>query len=336
MAQPIIVVGGGLIGSAVALELARRGHEVTVLAGAVPGAEASSAAAGILAPRVEAHGDPEARRLGLESLALYAGFVHRLGADVGFEPCGALVVSESRPDPDASLIEGDALAVRAPGLAAERAWWLPEEARLDPRRLLAAVQSAALAESVAIRRGDMVRRVHPDAVELTEGRLAGRVVACAGAWTAQVHGLDTLPVRPIRGQIAALDAAPGLHTVVFGAGGYLVPRHHELVVGSTMEDVGFDVGVTAGGMHRVLSHALTLMPTLATHHVKRTWSGFRPGTPDGKPLVGLHNGVLVCAGHGRNGVLLAPLTARVVADALEGAATPTAWSPERFLGAGPS
>jgi glycine oxidase len=328
----VIVVGGGLVGSAVALELARRGVEVTVLERAVPGAEASSAAAGILAPRVEAHGDVAARALGLESLALYEPWVASLGGDVGLVRSGVVVAAEASPDVDAVRVEGAALERLVPGLAVPAAWYLPDEARLDTRALVAAVQAAAVRAGVAYRTGTEVLDLDRGHVNLANGeRLEGTVVVCAGAWTRQVSGLADLPVRPVRGQLVALEGRPAFSPVVFGPRGYLVPRSDELVVGSTMEEVGFTRGVTAGGMVAVLGGAMALMPALGDLRVLRQWSSFRPGSPDGQPLVGLTPRGWVASGHFRNGILLAPLTARRLAAAmLEGAALPATWSPGRF------
>ncbi len=327
-----VIVGAGLVGSAVALELARRGEEVTVLERAVPGAEASSAAAGILAPRVEAHGDTLVRDLGVESLGLYEDWVSGLGADVGFVRCGAVVATDSAPDPDARPLRGAALEAVVPGLSVAEAWWLPDEARLDTRRLVGAVHAAAARAGATFRTGAQVVALEEGAVRLSTGeRLRGRVVVCAGAWTPKVAGLGELPVRPVRGQLVALGGRPAFNPVVFGAGGYLVPRADELVVGSTMEEVGFLRGVTAGGMIAVLSQAVSLLPAVGALPVLRQWSSFRPGSPDGQPLVGRTAQGWVASGHFRNGVLLAPLTARLlVAAMLDDAPLPPSWRPERF------
>ena len=323
--ERVIIVGGGLSGCAVALELATRGVKVEVLERAIVGAEASSAAAGILSPRMEAHGREPFRGYGLESLAMYPAWVARLG-DVGFRRCGLLRVGE-KPDVDAE--EVDAASIER-GLSAARAWWLPEEATVDTRRLVTAVHDAAVAAGARFRTGATVRAVHPDAVSLDGERVTGRVVVCAGAWTSRVPGLAGVPVRPVRGQLCALQGV-ALRTVVFGAGGYLVPRHDEVVCGATAEEVEFTRGTTAGGVRAVLDTAVGLMPALAGAAFDRAWSGFRPGTPDDLPVMGRVDGVWVASGHFRNGILLAPLTARWTADALlDGAELPPAFSPSRF------
>lgn len=327
-----VVIGGGLVGCAVALELARRGEVVFCLERAVPGAEASSAAGGILSPRVEAHGDRAARALGIASLGMYERWVDSLAAEVGFRRCGVLVHKSESPDEDAVLIAGAALSAIAPGLTARQAWWLPEEGMLDTRLLVGAVRDAASLAGVEFRSGRTVVAVDAEGVGLDDGeRVEGRVVVCAGAWTASVVGLEGLPVRPVRGQLAALADTSVTSAVVFGPAGYMVPRADELVVGATMEDVGFARGVTAAGVRHVLDHAIELAPALAGAELLRTWSSFRPGSPDGHPLVGRVRGAWVASGHFRNGILLAPLTAmRLVGAMLDGDALPSAWSPDRF------
>lgn len=329
-----VIVGGGLVGCAVALELARRGVGATVLERSVPGAEASSAAAGILAPRVEAHGDAAARALGLESLGLYEEWAGSLGSDVGLARSGVVVVSEASPDEEALQVEGAALDRLVPGITSRRAWFLPDEARLDTRRLVGAVHAAASRAGVVFRSGAEVAALREGGVELTDGeRLEGTVVVCAGAWTPRVAGMAALPVRPVRGQLLALGGAPAFLPVVFGPGGYLVPRADELVVGSTMEEVGFARGVTASGVLGVLRAAVALVPELGGCEVLRHWSNFRPGSPDGQPLVGRTPAGWVASGHFRNGILLAPLTARrLVAAMLDDTPLPPAWSPHRFVG----
>jgi glycine/D-amino acid oxidase-like deaminating enzyme len=314
----ILVVGGGLMGCAVARALVRRGRRVLVLERSVVGAEASSAAAGILAPRVEAHGEAVFRGLGLESLALWPAWAAALG-DVGLRWCGAVVLGE-RPDEDATPMEP-----ASRGLTGEAGWWLPEEATVDTRRLVGAVRAACGASFAT---GAEIQQVRADGVLAGEW-LAGEVVVCAGAWTGGV--VPRLAVRPVRGQLVALRGVLPADCVVFGPGGYLVPRMDEVVCGTTVEEVGFERGVTARGVAGVLAAALALCPVLAEHRFDRAWSGFRPGSPDGQPIVGRVDGVWVASGHYRNGILLAPLTAERVADAIcEGRPLPAAWDPGRL------
>ncbi len=342
-ADRIVVVGGGLLGCAVALELAREGAAVEVLERSIVGAEASTAAAGILAPRMEAHGREPLRAIGIESLEMYPGWVDTLANDVGFLRTGLLcVVREGEPglapDPDARWLDADAARRIEPGLGPRTlgAWHLPEEATLDPRKLVPAVHAAAVAAGVRFRQGEEVAGLDAAGVTLPDGeRVRGRVVVCAGAWTSRVPGLRPLPIRPVRGQLVSLSGEPIRH-VLFGAGGYLVPRQDgRVVAGATVEEVGYARGVTAGGVAAVLDTAFALIPDLAAAAFDGAWSGFRPGTPDDLPVLGVVDGVWVASGHYRNGLLLAPLTALFMARAvLDGAALPLACSPERFSAAG--
>lgn len=336
----VVVVGGGLLGCAVALEIARRGWAVEVLERAIVGAEASSAAAGILAPRMEAHGREPLRSIGIESLAIYPGWARSLGADVGLMPCGLLKVVRAGdprdpPDVEAEWLDGDAARAVEPGLGPDvvGVWSLPEEMCLDPRKLLAAVHGAAVDAGARFRVGEAVEAVDADGVTLASGvRVAGRPVVCAGAWTAQVPGLAPLPVRPVRGQLVSLAGVPVKH-VLFGAGGYLVPRADgRVIAGATVEDVGFERGVTAAGVAKVLGTAMAMIPGLGAATFGESWYGFRPGTPDELPVIGDVGGVFVASGHYRNGILLAPLTAKWVAAAVvDGAAPPPLFAPGRFV-----
>lgn len=335
----VVVVGGGLLGCAVALEIARRGCPVVVLERAIVGAEASSAAAGILAPRLEAHGREPLRSLGVESLAMYPEWVASLGADVGLMRTGVLKVVRAgdpldAPDVEAVWLDADAARSAEPGLAQDvlGAWSLPDEATLDPRRLLPAVHVAGGAAGVRFRVGEEVATVDASGVTLVTGeRVDGRVVVCAGAWTAKVPGLKPLPVRPVRGQLVALSNEPIRH-VIFGAGGYLVPRADgRVIAGATVEEVGFARGVTAGGVRAVLDTAVAMVPDLAFAAFDGAWSGFRPGTPDDLPVIGEVGGVWVASGHYRNGILLAPLTAKWMAAAvIDGMRLPPLFAPGRF------
>lgn len=345
--ERFVLVGGGLTGCALALALAKRGAKVLVLERAVPGAEASSAAAGILGPRMEAHGQEPLRGMGVESLAMYPAWVAELeaasGLAVNLRRTGLVRVvlpGEDVPaiDADAQWLEGAALRAVDPCVAPDAvgAWWLPDEACLEPAVLVRAAHVAAEKAGARFRTGVAVRSARPEAVTLVDGTVErGRVVVCAGAWTGTVPGLEGVPVRPVRGQLAELLGAGGPGPVAFGAGGYCVPRGDgRVIVGSTVEDVGFVRGVTAEGLVSVLDRAIRLYPALAAATVERTWSGFRPGTPDLLPVLGEVGGVMVASGHYRNGILLAPLTARWLADALlDGAPLPPSVSPGRFASA---
>lgn len=344
--QRFVVVGAGLSGCAVAHALATRGARVEVLERAVPGAEASSAAAGILAPRMEAHGHEPLRSLGVNSLALYPAWLAALqrdgGEPVDFSRPGLLRVvpdqaepAELKPDREAVWLEGAVLHRREPALAAtwSGAWWLPDEAALDPRKLMSAVHAAAVGAGVHFQSGVTVDRVEADGVTGQLGEhFRGTVVVCAGAWTGRIPGLTSVPIRPVRGQLVALRGSAGPRHVVFGPDGYLVPRPDgRVIAGTTVEEVGYARGVTAAGIHRVLDFTLRVCPGLAGAELIESWSGFRPGTPDHLPVLGRVDGVWIASGHYRNGILLAPYTAAAMAAALlDGTPLPPELAPDRF------
>ena len=225
-----VVVGAGLSGCAVAHALATRGAQVDVLERAVPGAEASSAAAGILAPRMEAHGHEPLRSLGIASLGMYPEWLAALERDSGltadFSRPGLLRVvgeqadpAEMKPDREAVWLEGAVLHRRESSLASPwaAAWWLPDECAVDPRKLMRAVHAAAAGAGARFHTGMTVDRVDADGVTGTSGeRFRGVVVVCAGAWTGRIPGLAHVPVRPVRGQLVALQGGIGPRHVLFG------------------------------------------------------------------------------------------------------------------------
>lgn len=339
-----VIVGAGLHGSALARELALRGANVTVVERGVPGAEASTAAAGMLVPAVETwiHQSTDLpREIGARSLALYPDWVAAIaresGQAIGLHLDGAIVLrGDSGPDPTRGLSD-DEVAVLEPSVAPTGGAWLsPGEGWLDPRELVPAVNVSAHAAGAVFRRGE-VTAAREGAVELqsSAGRevIEGTVVVCAGAWTARVPGLESLPVKPIRGQVLALrPVASAPSRVVFGKRCYLVPRADgRVIVGSTMEDVGFTRGVTADAIAGLHDAAASVCPGLAGAELLDAWSGFRPGSPDGLPLMGPWRGVWVSSGHHRNGILLAPWASSAMASALLGdAPLPAGVSPARF------
>ena len=349
-AERIVIIGGGLMGCTLALELAQLGVEVEVLERAVPGAEASSAAAGILGPRMEAHGREPFRRLALASLDLYPAWCAKITAMSGL-PTGLwrsglwrLVLAGEdaaacRPDP-AAIWRAD---LPAPFAHAAGAWELPDEGSVNPPLLVAAVRAAAEQAGARFLSGIPVTDIAPGQVRLADGRaVCGTVVLCAGAWSGQLPGLERLarlPVRPVRGQVIALQAAPGLlDRVLFCQGGYLVPRPDgRIIVGATVEEVGFARAVTAGGIAALLDAATSALPALAAATFLQAWCNFRPATHDGEPLIGWiggaspETGVFVVSGHYRNGILLAPITGRIAAAALlSGEPPPPEWDTARL------
>ncbi|HTN53233.1 MAG TPA: glycine oxidase ThiO [Anaeromyxobacter sp.] len=359
MTNDVVVVGAGLQGAAVAFRLAQAGQSVTVLERAIPGAEASSAAGGILSPGVEAVEPGPFYSLCAASLARYPAFVREVeaasGLWVGYRGGGTLEVGFD--DAHAKVLAGraekllgagfavevlDDAAVRRlePGLSpgARGALLFPGEASVDPRLLARAVYLAAAKAGARFLTGQVRRIVHQGGravgVDHESGRLeAGAVVLAAGAWSMLVEGSGLPPgaVRPVRGQIAVLDTRPPLLSrVIFSGNGYVVPRADgRILCGSTMEEVGFEKAVTARGLRHVLEVALEIAPALAEAPVVETWSNFRPASPDGEPILGPGRveGLFYATGHTRNGILLAPVTADAVAAAVLGRPPPVDLAP---------
>lgn len=346
----VLVIGGGIMGTSIALELAGPGFEVTVLERSIPGAEASSAAAGMLAPQLEASGPGPMLELSMRSRTLYPGWAARLGSetglDVGYRDCGALQVAltlaqahaleatvawQAASGLRATFLTGDEARALEPALSAEAvaAAHFPDDHQVEPKKLMAALSAAARRRGVTFRPA-VVRQLVSDGqrvqgVDVDDGRLdAGLVVVAAGAWSAQVAGagLDAAHLVPARGQLIelTLPSAPLRHVLKAGLG-YVVPRADGRVVcGTTVELVGFDKRVTAEGLHTVLDHALTLCPSLKSAAVTDSWAGLRPWTADGLPMLGRSHleGLLIASGHARNGILLAPITARLIGQLARG------------------
>ena len=368
----VLVVGAGVMGCGVALRLAQAGLEVTVLERSVPGAEASSAAAGILGPMMEAdHSSARelSLRLGLRSRALHYELARELREEHDLEyACRATgLLRVARNDAERASLDAHASWLRATAMEEVRgvvtldgeearrrepslgecvaALELPGEGQLDPKRLLPALSIAAERAGARFRTGATVRGIlHQGGralgVRLDSGELhAGHVIVAAGSWTSLVPGipLPSQTIAPVKGQVLRTRARPRVfERVVFGGGGYVVTRADgEVLVGATTERVGFERGVTLEGLAQLISIATTLAPRLSGAKVLNHWAGFRPGTPDDLPLVGATDisGLWLASGHYRNGILLAPLTARLIADAILGApvdADARALSPTRF------
>ncbi len=362
----VVVVGAGVQGCAVALRLAQAGKSVVVLERSIPGAEASSAAAGILSPGVEAVELGPFYALCAASLARYEAFARELerlsGVAIGWRAGGTLEVAFDGEHAKVLAARAERLLAHAiavevlddggvrrlePGLSAEArgALWFPEEASLDPRLLGRALSIAASRAGARFLTGQ-VRRIVTEGgraagVDHEAGRIdAGAVVLAAGSWSMLVegHGLPAGAVRPVRGQIAVLDTRPPLLSrVVFSGRGYVVPRADgRILCGSTMEEVGFEKHVTAGGLNTVLGIALEIAPDLARAPVMETWANFRPASPDGEPILGPGPvpGLFYATGHTRNGILLCPISADAVSAAVLGKPPPVdlaPFSPARLL-----
>jgi glycine oxidase len=359
----VVVVGGGVMGCACAWELARAGARVVVLERSVPGAEASSAAAGILGAQVEAHDDGPLAALSRASLRRYPGFVRDLarstGIDVEYRESGVLkVVPDARSlgvlarsvawqKPRPRRVDRAWLRRHEPALASSLAGGVlfAGDARIDPRLLLRALHIAASKAGVTFRSGAYVRHVvrangRATGVALDDGSVVSgtHVLVAAGSWTTLVGGVGLAEgrVQPARGQIVELETPePVMGRIVFGPNVYLVPRDDgRVLLGSTMEFVGYRREVTASAVRDLLTAALALCPALESASLRATWSSFRPYTPDQLPLIGESDceGLLLATGHHRNGILLAPATAVMIAAKVLGKRIPlegAAFAPNR-------
>jgi glycine oxidase len=372
----VAVVGGGIIGLSVAWRARERGLSVSVLERDASGHGASRVAAGMLAPVAEVEfGEAGGRllALGLRSAEMWPEFARELeataGIDVALIRSGTMLVA--RDEDDARELErhlafreslGLAITRLRPSEARERepslaptvrlALEAPDDHSVDPRLVLAALRGVCISSGVELREHTPVARIELDGppervcgVTLKSGERvsAGQVVLAAGAWSERIEGLPPgagVPVRPVRGQILRLrdPAGPGLlRRVLRFRGGYLVPREDGgYVLGATVEERGFGLAPTAGGVYELLRDAHELVPGVSELEIEELTVGLRPGTPDNAPAIGpgTVEGLVWATGHYRNGILLAPLTAELVAGMLAGDHTAdpllTACAPERF------
>ena len=336
----VIVIGDGVIGLAIALELGDRGFRCRVIGARKPGI-ASIAAAGLLAPSV-AHIPPAARPFFYASLDRYPGFLFRLHAvDPTLDTIdGVIEIPNDNdaaypPSPPARLIEHTALADLEPALThLPRAILHPRDCAIDNVRLTAALgRAVAVAPSIDVATDDPVTHVDCAAANITVHTQSGlrvqapRVVLAAGAWSSSIRGLPRrLPVSPLKGQMLAVRGSVIRHGVMSNEV-YLVPRDSETLIGATSEDAGFDVSTTDDALAGLRQSAIDLCPSLAACPVTRAWAGVRPATPDLLPILGIEPeqpSLVYACGHSRNGILLAPVTAQAVGALIAGEALPVA------------
>ena len=370
----LAVLGGGLIGLAIAWRAAQAGLSVS-LADPAPGSGASTAAAGMLAPVTEAqYGEERLLELNLRSARRYPEFVRELeaatGLPAGFDQRGTLAVAFDRDDRavlaetadyhrklglDSAPLSGREARALEPMLApgVQAGLWVEGDHQVDNRLLHAALLKAATDAGVRIHRTGAALLVERDVVrglrlETGEALMADQVVLAAGCRSSEVPGLppDALPrVRPVRGQILRL-AMPTPHllsrtvrAMVRGSYVYLVPRAHgELVIGATVDELGFDTFVTAGGVYELLRDAHDVVPGVTELPLVEMRTGLRPCSPDNAPLLGpcALPGLIAATGHYRNGVLLTPVTADAITALLVDGVLPQyaqAFSPTRFAAA---
>ena len=368
-AADVIVVGAGLIGLASAWELAGRGASVTVLEREVPGCGATRVAAGMLAPVGELDfGEPELLTMNLRSRELYPDFISAVesatGLDTGYRHTGALHVALDRDEAgelkrimelqqshglDSKWLGPMAARDLEPGVSTSLAGavLVEDDAVVDPRALVEALRSGLAERGVSILQAEVTGLVRDpgggvSGLETTGGAFAAStVVAAPGAEAGVAAWLPEEvrpPVRPVKGQVVELqgDAEdPACQRILGSERVYIAPRPDgRLILGATVEEMGFDRRVTGGGVHELLREAYRLLPDVAEMEFLGATAGLRPGTPDNLPVIGPTSieGLFLATGHYRNGILLAPVTARAVAGLVGGGESEevSAASPERF------
>jgi glycine oxidase len=328
-----IVIGAGVIGLSVARELHKRGLKVLVLERGEPGREASHSAGGMLA-HCDPHNHEKLRPLAKASAAMYPEFVLELqdetGFHVDFRQHGTIAFLGDQVPECGHRITADDLATMERSLLPQGpAYFLPE-ACLDPRKLVEALSKALHRRKVDISTGTQVLAVETAARRVTAVRthkssyLTRIAINCAGAWASNVTPAS-LHTRPVKGQMLAMVPKHGtrfpLQHVVRSEGCYLIPRSDgRIVIGATVEEAGFDKQVHPDVIQQLHQAAAMLVPELGEGRILEAWAGLRPGSPDGLPMIGetSYLGYLGATGHFRDGILLAPITARILAELVTG------------------
>lgn len=346
-----IIVGSGVAGLTSALRLARAGWRVTVLEREEIGREASWAGGGILCPLYGWRYPEPVMRLAAEGMAQYRRFADELTVDGHTDPelftSGMLILDPGSSPADQSIVSNWAAhygiphqwqdaSQHFPHLPQERALWLPEIETVRNPRLMRALAESVLAAGVNIRAHTPVHGLIEEVNRVTGVRteqgdlFAEHVLITAGAWSGQlvpsqlIPGLSPSEIFPVRGQMIRFDASmhTGLPTILMDEGVYLIPRRDgSVVVGSTVEHVGFDKHTTDEAMIRLHRKAIELWPNLARAPIAQQWSGLRPGTRDEIPYIGAHPeiaGLFVSTGFYRNGLAMAPAVAELITDVMLG------------------
>jgi thiazole synthase len=342
MTSDILIIGGGVIGLAIAVELKLRGTNVTVLCRDF-NAAATHAAAGMLAPDAENLTDEAMYALCWRSRALYPDWTQKLeeiaGLPTFYWPCGSLApvypqqnqknipLPPSARESPAYWLEQAAIQQHQPGLAGEvvGSWWYPEDGQVDNRALARVLWAVADSLGVVVKNGVSVEAFLQQqgkvvGVQTSAGVIrAAHYVLATGAWS---NELLPFPVRPVKGQMLRLrvpESLPELplKRILFGQNIYIVPRRDRtIIIGATSEDVGFTPHNTPAGIQTLLQQATRLYPQLQDYPIEEFWWGFRPATPDELPILGTSPcaNLTLAVGHYRNGILLAPITAALIAD----------------------
>lgn len=354
----VIVAGGGIVGLSAACELARRGIRCMVFDRGPLAREASFAAGGILSPQAETRPDSPLLKLALAArdrhvrLAKELLDLTALSVDHAQSGVLSLAFSEEERTQLMALVEAQGfLGLRAriltrADIAREEpsahassiaAALFPDDHRVDNRRLMEALRALAIRRGVILREFTAVRGIEVEngrlvAIRTDAERIATRILINAlGAWASQLEGDSSPPpLRPVKGHMMALLDGPPVRHVVYGHHGYIVPRADgRLIVGSTMEEVGYDTRVTAEGVSHLIHIASAIAPETKNATIAETWAGLRPATPDGLPVIGRSaiDGLVIAGGLFRNGILLGPLVGEIVAGIALGEKPPVDLSP---------
>lgn len=353
MKEKVIVLGGGVIGLSIAFELSRRNYEVTVLEKTTCGGQASGAAAGMLAPFSEIGEDPDDFfTFCLDSLRMFdswqkevkkvsnvdfeytnSGSLHAVYHDADILALKTRRAWQSEFGVEAEIVEGEALRKLEPHLSNEvvAALYYPEESHVYSPDYVKALEAACRKNGVGIYErleATTILEWQDDiAVEAKDGRrfTGDCLIVCSGAWASELEEIFSIriPVFPIRGQICAYkDVAHKLNHIIFTSQGYVVAKANGTIVNGASEDIaGFSTEVTKKGIERLTNWNKRILPFLEKETPFHTWAGLRPATQDGFPLIGkLEKAphVIFATGHYRNGILLSPMTAVVVADLVDG------------------
>jgi len=355
----VAVAGGGLIGASIAFELASEGMRVAVFDAQNPGREASWASAGMISPAPESSVMASLLPISMASVQLYPEFLQRVeelsGKTVGYRKDGALDLllngaEQSEIDEILALHRGAGLRAEVlsgpeareiePALTSElrAAVHRPDEASLDNRLFTEATLEAARRKGAEIFPGNGAKALWKErntckGLQLQEGRVEARwTVIAAGCFSACIEGVAAYaPVTPAKGQMMALRCdSVNLKKDLWSGHMYLVPRHDgRIIAGSTVEYEGFDRNVTVAGMKKILGGAISLVPALESARIEETWAGLRPDSPDHLPILGPTDldGLLIATGHFRSGILLTPITARLIREWVTTQKVSENWAP---------
>ena len=361
-----VVAGAGIIGASIAFELAEAGLHVALFDAREPGREASWASGGMISPAPENAGMIPFMPVSLASVALYPDFIRRVeaasGMNVGYRQKGAIdVLLDGNVQEEVSTVVAlqHGVGLRAEALTSERvramepaltedtqaAIFRPDEASLNTRTFTDATIKAAQTKGVEIHAHNGAKSLWKEGnrckgLTLENGQVAAKcTVIAAGAFSAKIDGVAPYaPVQPAKGQMIALRCeAVQIERILWLEHKYLVPQlDGRIIAGSTIEHTGFDHDVTAGGVELILREVMRMVPGLASARIEETWAGLRPDSPDHLPIIGPTDldGLLIATGHFRSGILLAPVTARLVQEWITQQKVSVDWSrlsPMRFV-----